>query len=158
MNNMDKRLIYCVGLIAGIFVTEVVQAAKPAANLIRLEQRKYSESEPHITTMGVFGQEANKYTHIDLTYLESKTAGDTWGLDVGVGYTLPTSIKFFVGIGVLLGYNTDKEDYLTAYYPEVGAILQINEAFALSASRKRYFDLYNKTEDATLFGIIFSFQ
>jgi hypothetical protein len=155
---MNKRVIYSLGLVASMFATGVVQAAEPAINLIRVEQRKYSESEPHITTLGVFGQEANKYTHIDLAYLESKTDGDTWGLDVGVGYTLPTSIKFFLGIGVLLGYNTDKEDYLTAYYPEVGAILQINEAFALSASRKRYFDLYNKTEDATLLGIVFSFK
>ena len=93
-----------------------------------------------------------------MAYLESDTAGDTWGLDVGVGYTFPASIKLFLGVGVLLGYNTDKEDYLTAYYPEVGAILQISDAFALSASRKRYFDLYSKTEDATLLGVVFSFR
>lgn len=149
------------GFILGVVVLSAMPIVAAAVGrqetvLLRVEQRRESQGEPRITTVGMFGIGNGKMAHVDLTSIESNTAGNGAGIEIGVGYLIPTGVTLFTGVGVLLGYNSDSGEFIASYYPEVGIILQITKEFGISASHKRYYNLYNRMEVVTLFGLVFT--
>lgn len=54
-----------------------------------------------------------------------------------------------------LGYNWDKDDYIAAYFPEVGIVMDFTKTFGITVSGKRYFNLYEEDEDIVMLGLVF---
>ena len=78
-------------------------------------------------------------------------------LDLGGGVSYSAGATFFLGIGFLLGYNFDDRDPIGAYYPQAGVIIQITKTFGITATGRRYSDLYRNIEDENIvmFGLLF---
>jgi hypothetical protein len=54
-----------------------------------------------------------------------------------------------------LGYNWDKDDYIAAYYPEAGVVIDFTKTFGATVSVKRYFNLYEEDENIFMLGVVF---
>ena len=65
-------------------------------------------------------------------------------------------LTIFIGVGLLIGYNWDKGAFIGAYYPEAGIAANITKSVGVAISSKRYFNLYDRTEDVIMFGVMFS--
>ena len=51
--------------------------------------------------------------------------------------------------------NWDKDDYIAAYFPEVGIVMDFTKTFGITVSGKRYFNLYEEGEDIVMLGLEF---
>lgn len=137
------------------FVPGIVLGADTEGTFLRIERSKQTESGLRITAIGGFGLKGRKVGHVDLSYIESVNNGDGLAMDIGADFAIRAGVTFFVGGGFLLGYNWDKSDYIAAYYPEAGIIVNITKTFGVTVSRKRYFNLYDRTENVTMIGFLF---
>ncbi|MCW8852214.1 MAG: hypothetical protein OQK44_06065, partial [Gammaproteobacteria bacterium] len=63
--------------------------------------------------------------------------------------------SLYLLVGVSLGYNWDQDDYITAYFPEVGMVIDFTKTFGITASGKRYFNLYDGNENILMLGLVF---
>ena len=90
-----------------------------------------------------------------LSYLESDINGTGSTLDLGGGYSFNNDVSLYLLLGVSLGYNWDKDDYIAAYFPEVGIVMDITKTFGITVSGKRYFNLYEEDEDIVMLGLVF---
>jgi len=144
-----------------------VPAAPPAGETtqLRLEQRKDSEGDPRISTLGAFGTGNGKMARLDLVYAEAgdvaedpqrKGKGNTWGLEISAGYLVPTQLPLYFAGGVMLGVSEGK--FVSTYYPEVGILFRVSEGVSVTASKKRYMKLYGDTEDVLSLGMALSYR
>ena len=121
-----------------------------------LERSKKSNLDIQITGIGGLGLGEGKIGHGNLSYIESIEHGDALALDLGGGVSYDAGATFYVGLGVLLGYNFDNRDLIGTYYPQIGVVVQITKTFGLIATGKRYSNLYSTTEgeNIVMFGLL----
>ncbi len=139
-----------------IFVSSPAFEANAGENFLRIEKSKQSDSDLRITSIGGFGFGDGKIGHVDLSYIKSVNKGDSLAIDVGAAFSFNAGATFFLGGGFLLGYNWDKNGFIYAFYPEAGVAVNITKSFGLILSTKRYFNLYDGTEDVIMFGVLLS--
>ena len=115
-----------------------------------------SESDDlEVISIGVLGLKNYQVGHVDLSSLKSVNNGNAVTLDFGGGFAFNWDVSLFIGIGFSLGYNTDNDDTIAAYYPEAGVIWDITKKFGISVSAKRYYNLYEDNEDIVMMGLVF---
>lgn len=125
--------------------------------LVRIERNKPSGDDSRFTTVGAFGLSKGKMGHIGLSYIETDNEGDALALDAGAGIAFHAGASFFVGAGLLFGYNGDASDVVGTYYPEAGVLVKFARSFGVIASRKHYADLYGRSEGISMFGLLFAY-
>ena len=108
-----------------------------------------------ITSVGMLSLKGNMAGYAKLSYLESGINGTGSTLDLGGGYSFNNDVSLYLLLGVSLGYNWDKDDYIAAYFPEVGIVMDITKTFGITVSGKRYFNLYEEDEDIVMLGLVF---
>ena len=108
-----------------------------------------------ITSLGMLSLKDNIVSSLKLSYLKSDINGDGSTLDLGGGYAFNGDVSLYLLIGASLGYNWDKEDYIAAYFPEVGIVMDVTKTFGITVSGKRYFNLYEEDEDIVMLGLVF---
>jgi len=137
----------------------LMQGAEAEVNstFLHVERSKDTEKDLQFTSIGGFGMGAGTVGHADLSYVESVGDGDGLAIDLGAGLSRRFGARFFLGAGVLFGYNWDSEDFLNAYYPEAGIIIPIGGSFALSIIGRRYYNLSStdSAENVVMFGLLF---
>jgi hypothetical protein len=128
----------------------------PSKNYLHIEQSKLSdENDLEITSLGALVFRGNKAGHINLTRLESKTNGDGLALEFGGGFVYNWDVSLFLGFGVTLGVNSDSDDSIAAYYPEIGVVMDITKTLGITASHRRYHNLYEENGDVVMLGLVF---
>ena len=151
----------CVQLAAtlAIFIlllSDVNAMAEPDKKYLRIQQSQSSEkNDLKISSIGALVFTEDGAGHLDLTYLESDKHGDVLGLDFGGGYVFNWDLSLYLGLGVSLGYNRDKEDFNASYYPEASIILDITSTFGISGSVKRHQHLYGENDAVVMLGLVF---
>ncbi len=145
---------------AGLLLLVLMLSAMAVAaeeEFLRLERSKQTDLDLRTTSIGAFGVQGDKVGHLDLSYIESMGNGDAVALDVGGGVSFGRDVRFFLGVGFLLGYNWDNSDLLSAYYPEVGVVSALTKSLGVVVTGKRFYSLYNDTEDedVVMFGLLF---
>lgn len=139
-------------------------ATRGEVTLLRVEQRRESDGDPMITSVGLFGLADNNMAHVDISYFQpgilvdenpSLGSGNTWALETGIGYLIPTKVPLFVGASWVLAVN--RGDYNSTWYPEVGAMFQVGEGVLLTASRRRYMKMFGELQDAIMFGVALTY-
>ena len=134
----------------------VSDAAAPDKYYLAIEHNISSDkNDLDITSVGMLSLKGNMAGLVKLSYLESDINGTGSTLDLGGGYSFNNDVSLYLLLGVSLGYNWDKDDYITAYFPEVGIVMDITKTFGITLSGKRYFNLYEEDEDIVMFGVVF---
>lgn len=137
-----------------LFVVSAIAA--PDKNYLAIEHSISSDkNDIDITSLGMLSLKDNIASFIKLSYLESDINGTGSTLDLGGGYTLNRDVSLYFLLGVSLGYNWDKDDYIAAYFPEVGIVMDFTKTFGITVSGKRYLNLYEEDEDIVMFGLVF---
>jgi hypothetical protein len=154
INNQYTRL---TALLLSFFLFSVASAGPvPDKYYLQIEHNLSTDkSDLDITSIGMLSLKNDMVGYAKLSYLESGLNGKGSTLDLGGGYSFNGDISLYLLLGVSLGYNWDKDDYITAYFPEVGMVLDITKTFGISVSGKRYFNLYEKDEDIVMLGLVF---
>jgi hypothetical protein len=134
----------------------VAQAADAEVSMLHLAQRKQSEGDPTITLIGAFATRGTTAAHFDLAQYRDAVKGEAWAMEFGAGYLIPTQVNVFAGGGIVAGYRRQDGDFFGAYYPEAGAVIALTPALGVSASKKRYFKLFQEVEDVVMFGVVFT--
>jgi len=143
-------------LLSFIMVSEVSAWPLKGKYYLQIERNMSSDNNDlDITSVGMLSLKNNMVGYARLSYLESELNGNGSTLDLGGGYSLNGDISLYILLGVSLGYNWDKDDYITAYFPEVGIVLDITKTFGITVSGKRYFNLYDENEDVVMLGLVF---
>ncbi len=155
----NKRLSF--HFTAFIFLTFFLLAdlaAEPVADKYYLRIQHNASSDKHdldITSIGMLSIKDNLVGLANLSLLKSALNGDAATLDLGAGYGYSGDVSLYALLGVSLGYNWDKDDYIAAYFPEVGIALDITKKFGITVSAKRYFNLYDEDENIVMLGLVF---
>ncbi len=131
--------------------------ADTGQEFFHMERSIETDKDLQLTSIGGFGLADGVVGHADLSYIESVGDGDGLAIDMGAGISYRMGATFFLGAGVLFGYNWDSNDYIRAYYPEAGIVIQITDSFALTLTGKRYYNLAstNDDENVVMFGLLF---
>jgi len=151
----------CAQLFAYIFLfftlfSTVNAGSMQTKNYLRLEQSKLSETyDFKISSIGALAFIGNKQGHIDLSYLESDFDKNEWTVDIGGGYVFNGDMSLFLGLGISLGYDQSNEDFISAYYPEVGLVVDVSESFGITVSAKRFYNRFDENEDIIMMGLVF---
>lgn len=144
-------------LLLSIFMlscTSVVAA--PNKHYLAIEHNISSgKNNIDITSVGMLSLEGNIVSSIKLSHLESNLNGKGLTLDLGGGYAFNGDVSLYVLLGVSLGYNWDQEEYIAAYFPEIGIVMDFTKTFGITVSGKRYFNLYEEDEDIVMLGLVF---
>ena len=155
---MIKTVNTNVGLFLLILLLpSFVLGADVEENYLRIERSQQTDMGLRVTSVGGFGLNRERVGHVALSYIESVGDGDGLALDLGGGVSFHAGVTFFLGVGLLLGYNWDNNDFIGAYYPEAGVVAQITKTFGVVVTGKRYFNLYNGADDenVVIFGLLF---
>lgn len=162
----DRTSIYiqlsAVILLFVCLVLDVSAQRVPDKNYLRIEQSKSEETDDlkitddlEITSIGALSFKKNMLGHADLTKLESDINGKALVLEFGGGYVFNWDISLFLGFGISLGYNSDKDDFIAAYFPEVGIVVDLTKTTGVTVSAKRYHNLYEQDEAIVMLGLVF---
>lgn len=133
-------------------------SARPEQDKVYLRIQKDISSKSddlEVISIGGLVLKSNKFGHADLSSLKSDKNGSAVTIDLGGGFAFNWDVSLFLGLGISLGYNTDYDDAIAAYYPEAGAIWDITKKFGITVSAKRYYNLYEENEDLVMFGLVF---
>ena len=134
----------------------VSAAAAPDKHYLAIEHNISSDkNDLDITSIGMLSLKDNMAGYAKLSYLESDINGKGSTLDLGGGYSFNNDVSLYLLLGISLGYNWDKDDYIAAYFPEVGIVMDFTKTFGITVSGKRYFNLYEEDEDIVMFGLVF---
>jgi len=167
VNNIANNRYTVMHLLASLLLLIALAAsAFPSMaqekSYLRFEKSKnLDEEDPlnipdlDITSLGGLVFSEDKVAHVDLRRIESTKHGDATTFDIGAGYVFNWNLSLYLSLGFSLGYNTDSSDFTTAYYPEVGVVLDLTNSISISANAKRYMNLYEKEEDVYMIGILF---
>ena len=153
-----SRIAFVVFVLLMFFslLTDVNARQEPDKTYLRIEQSRPSETNDlKITSIGELLFKKNMMGHGELTKLDSRVNGDGLALEFGGGYVFNWKASLFFGLGVTLGYNKDKKDYIAAYFPEVGLALDITRTFGISVVAKRYHRLYEQEDTLVMVGLLF---
>lgn len=159
--NMNNGTLPLILFIAAILLylfpfSEVTAGPQAEKNYLHIQKEVSSESDDlEVISIGALVLKDNKVGHVDLSSLKSVKNGDAITLDFGGGFAFNWDLSLFIGFGISLGYNTDNDDTIAAYYPEAGAIWDITNKFGISVSAKRYYHLYDENEDMVMMGLVF---
>jgi len=151
----------CAQLLAYIVLsctlfTSVNAGSTQTKNYLRLEQSKISDKYDYkISSIGALVFTGDTQGHIDLSYLESDFDNNEWTIDVGGGYVFNGDMSLFLGLGISLGYNQSNDDLISAYYPEVGLVLDVSESIGVTVSVKRFYNRFVDNEDIIMMGLVF---
>jgi len=130
--------------------------AEPDKNYLRIAKSKVSDTiDLETTSIGALVFQKNMMGHVDLTQLESIIDGKSLVLEFGGGYVFNWDVSLFLGFGISAGYNSGNNDYITAYYPEAGIVLDVTRKFGLTVNTKRYHHLYKENEAIVTVGFVF---
>ena len=133
-----------------------VSAAAPDKHYLAIEHSISSDkNDLDITSVGMLSLKGNMAGYAKLSHLESDINGTGSTLDLGGGYSFNNDVSLYLLLGVSLGYNWDKDDYIAAYFPEVGIVMDFTKTFGITVSGKRYFNLYEEDEDIVMVGLVF---
>ena len=125
-------------------------------NYLRIEKNNSSETNDlEVTSIGQLGFKKDMIGHVDLSRLQSDKNGDGLALEIGGAYVFNWYASPFIGLGISLGYNSDNDDYIAAYYPEAGIVIDITNKFGFIVSTKRYHHLYDNNEAIIMMGLLF---
>jgi len=158
--NKDTRKLCARFVVSIVLFSSLLLAVNAQAeqnkNYLRIEQSKSTDkNDIKVSTIGALVFIENTQGHIDLSYLQSDFYGDEWAVDLGGGYVFTWDVSLYLGLGVSLGYNKTNEDYIGAYYPEVGVVFDLSESFGISVSGKRFYNRFDDYEDIVMFGLVF---
>ena len=160
--SLNKRTkVSCVQFVVSILLSFFLLSgasvrAEPDKNYLRIEQNKSSEdNDLKISSIGALAFKKNTQGHIDLSYLESDIYGNESALDLGGGYVFNWNVSLFLGLGISLAYNHDKNDFVGAYYPEAGIVWDLTKKFGITISTKRFYNRFEKNEDIIMMGLVF---
>ncbi len=148
-----KRFVLLLSI---LLLPDPLFAQDAQGNFLRVERNRQTETDLRITSIGGFGVAGGKIGHVDLSYIESVDDGNSLVLDVGADVAFTAGADFFVGGGFLLGYNVDRNSVVSAYYPELGLAIKVTRQMGVTVTAKRYYNLYDRTEDAVMVGILLS--
>lgn len=158
--NKDTRKLCVQFVISILFFSSVLLAvnaeAEPNKNYLRLEQSNPSDkNDITISSIGALVFIENTEGHIDLSYMDSDLHGEEWAVELGGGYVFTWDLSLYIGVGVSLGYNKTNEDFVGAYYPEVGVVLDVTKTFGITVRGKRFYNRFDDYEDVIMLGLVF---
>jgi len=131
-------------------------SSEPSKNYLRIAQSKSTENNDlKFSSIGALVFRDYKAGHADLTYLESDLNGDSLALELGGGYVFNWNVSFFLGFGISLGFNSDTDDTIAAYYPEIGIVVDLTNTFGITVNGKRYHHLYEDNDATVMLGLVF---
>lgn len=149
-------LLLTVTLSSLLIASEVAARPGTEKNYLRIEQNKIDETDDlTITSLGQLVFKQDMMGHVELSQLKSDINGKAYSLEFGGGYVYNWDISLFFGLGIALGYNSDKDDYIAAYFPEAGAVIDITNTFGITANVKRYHNLYEQEDVIVMLGLVF---
>jgi len=121
----------------------------------RVETSVQIRDDLRITSLGGFGVSDRKVGHIDLVFINSdlEEEGNTFGVEMGGAFAFKLGATFYLGVGALLGYDTEDE-FLATVYPELGAALTFGR-FGVVATGKYYLDLKGESEEVVMLGLLY---
>ena len=155
-NNNSYRLLSVTLLLSFFIVSDVAAISLSEKNYLRIEKSQSSDkTDLSIKSFGGLIFNDTNMGHIDLTHLSSGVNGKSLALEFGGGYVFNWDISLFVGFGVSLIYNEDNNDYIVAYFPEVGIAVDLTNKIGITARSKRYHNLYDETENIIMMGMVF---
>ncbi len=123
-------------------------------SMLYLAQRKHSEGDPTISTLGAFAFQEGTAAHFDIAQYNDAIKGEAWAIEFAAGYLIPTQVQLYAGVGMVAGYRRRGGDFFGAYYPEVGIVIPVSQGIGVTASTKRYNRLFKQIEDVVMFGIV----
>lgn len=153
-----KRVIMIAAVVWLAGANGAAGAAEAEISMLQFAQRKNSEDGPRVTSMGVYGVRSGTAAHWDLAQYDDPQKGEAWATEFGAGYLLPTRINVFLGGGIVAGYRRTGGDYFAAWYPEIGAVVPLIDGLGVSVSRRRYQQLFQRTEDVLMFGLVLTMK
>lgn len=121
----------------------------------RVETSVLIDDDLRITSLGGFGISDRKVGHFDLVYIEADDGeGDTLGFELGGGLAAEFGATFYLGAGLMLGYDSE-DDFVGTFYPQAGAVLRLGQSFGVMASAKYYARLKGDPEEVVLIGLLY---
>lgn len=139
-----------------LLLSAVTTASALDQSNLRIEKNEPSElNDLVIRSIGAFKFEGDKQAHIDLVHTESLSLGNRLALDFGGGYIVSGSISFFMGVGLLLEYSFDIDDFNDKYYAEVGATFDLSRELSITARQQHFFNQPDDYEEVIMMGILF---
>ena len=143
-------------LLSFFMLLSVSATATPDKHYLAIEHNISSDkNDLDITSLGMLSLKGNMAGFAKLSYLESGINGKGSTLDFGGGYSLNGDVSLYLLLGIALGYNWDKDEYIAAYFPEVGIVMDFTQTFGITVTGKRYFNLYEEDEDIVMLGLVF---
>ena len=143
-------------LLSLVIAAGTAAGAEPEKYYLRIAHNISSDNNDlDITSLGIVSLKNNMIGHFDLTYLKSDSDGEALALDLGAGLAFDWHLSPYLSIGASLGYNWDNDEYIAAWFPEVGMIVNVTKTFGVTLSAKRYYSLYETDEDIVMFGLVF---
>lgn len=144
-------------ILLSFFMLSCVSAiAEPNKYYLAIEHNIWSDNNDlDITSVGMLSLKGNIVSSLKLSYLDSDINGKGSTLDLGGGYAFDGDVSLYLLLGASLGYNWDQDDYIAAYFPEVGIVMDFTKSFGITVSGKRYFNLYEEDEDIVMLGLVF---
>jgi len=143
-------------LLSFLMLSGVSATAEPDKHYLAIEHNISSDkNDLDITSVGMLSLKGNIVSSLKLSYLESDIDGTGSTLDLGGGYVFNGDVSLYLLLGASLGYNWDRDDYIAAYFPEVGIVMDFTKTFGITVSGKRYFNLYEENEDIVMLGLVF---
>jgi len=149
-----KSIWAVAALLLLVGVSGLANAAESEVSMLQFTQRKPSQGNPLITTIGMYGVRSGTAAHWDIAQYNDPQQGEAWATEFGAGYLLPTRVNVFIGGGFVAGYRRKGGEYFGAWYPEVGAVMLLTDGLGVSVSRKRYQKLFQQLEDVVMFGFV----
>lgn len=130
--------------------------------LLRFEKNRPTDNlnDPEIVSLGAFSLSEGKVGNFDIINFKSDVEGKIWGFDFGLGYSFSSRgspLIMYLGFGFMLGYNTDQSDYIAGYYPSAGLVYSIKQGVGVTASAKRYYNVYDDSIDAIMVGVVLKY-
>ena len=143
-------------LLSLLMILSVSAIAESNKNYLAIEHNvSLDKNNLDVTSFGMLSLRDNIVNSIKLSYLESDIDGKGTTLDLGGGYSFNGDVSLYLLLGISLGYNWDNNDYIAAYFPEVGIVMDFTKKFGITVSGKRYFNLYEEDEDVVMLGLVF---
>ncbi len=143
-------------LLSFFLLSDVTADPEPDVYYFRIAHNTSSDkNDLNITSLGLVSFKNNMIGHADITYLDSDLNGGALALDFGAGLAFKWYVSPYISLGASLGYNWDNDEFIAAYFPEVGIVVDFTKKFGMSISGKRYYKLYDEEEDIIMLGIVF---
>jgi len=155
--NKHPYIRFTVVILLFLFLlTEATAGSGSEKDYLRIEKNRPAVTDDlEITSIGALILKENMVGHVNLSSMKSVKHGDAVAFDMGGGFAFNWDVSLFLGFGISLGYNTDNDEIITAYYPEAGIVIDITNTFGITVSTKRFHHLYEENDDIVMMGLVF---